>query len=210
MNTPVYNLRPRNQSMIPNVIFALLIINGLVFALQQFEGRTLLVNFALWPIGREISYFMPWQLVTYSFLHDPDGLTHIFFNMFGLWMLGRELEPMMGARRFLTYYFTCVVGAGLVQLVVANVTGSPWPTIGASGGVFGILLAYALAFPNREIMVMFLPIPIKAKYFVLGYGVLEFYFGISGNAPGIANFAHLGGMLFGFMLLKYWQHAHRR
>ena len=209
MNSPVYNMRPRNQSGIPTVIFILLIVNGALFALQQLSPRFLMINFALWPAGVPGSPFMPWQLVSYSFLHGD--LTHIFFNMFGLWMFGRELELMMGQKRFLTYYFTCVIGAALVQLIVAGSQGGGlYPTIGASGGVFGILLAYGMAFPNRMIMLMFPPIPMKAKYFVLFYGLLELYLGVSGNAPGVANFAHLGGMLFGFLLLRYWSNSRRR
>jgi membrane associated rhomboid family serine protease len=125
--------------------------------------------------------------------------------MFGLWMFGRDLERLMGAQRFLTYYLTCVVGAGTVQLIVAAMQGGTYPTVGASGGVFGILLAYAMAFPNRTVMLLFPPIPMKAKYFVLGYGILELYLGVSGRSPGVANFAHLGGMLFGFILLQYWR-----
>ena len=222
MNRPVYSMRPRRQSAIPNVIFILLIANGIIFALQQMNPVIPRFYFALWPIGdaMRMSYeqflqywprgtapFMPWQLVTYSFLHG--NMTHIFFNMFALWMFGRELEIMMGQKRFLTYYFTCVVGAGLVQLVVAGTQGGLYPTVGASGGVFGILLAYGLAFPNRVIMLMFPPIPMKAKYFVLFYGLLELYLGLSGNAPGVANFAHLGGMLFGFLLLYYWRQPRR-
>jgi len=208
MNRPVYSMRPRRQSAIPNVIFILLIANGIIFALQQMNPRFLMINFALWPANVAGSPFMPWQLVTYSFLHG--NMTHIFFNMFALWMFGRELEIMMGQKRFLTYYFTCVVGAGLVQLVVAGTQGGLYPTVGASGGVFGILLAYGLAFPNRTIMLLFPPIPMKAKYFVLFYGLLELYLGLSGNAPGVANFAHLGGMLFGFLLLYYWRQPRRR
>ncbi len=210
MNAPMYNMRPRQQSAIPNVIFALLVINGIVYALLQFNPQFMMINFALWPAGPTNSPFMPWQLVTYSFLHDPYGLAHIFFNMFGLWMFGRELELMMGPKRFLTYYFTCVVGAGLIQLIVAGSQGGIYPTVGASGGVFGILLAYGLTFPNRMVMLIFPPIPMKAKYFVLFYGLLELYLGVSGNAPGVANFAHLGGMLFGFLLLRYWTRPRRR
>ena len=202
MNSPVYNMRPQRQSAIPNVIFALLIINGIVFALQQLSPRFLMINFALWPAGPSNSPFMPWQLLTYGFLHG--NLTHIFFNMFGLWMFGRELELLMGSKRFLTYFFTCVIGAGFVQMIVAATQGGIYPTVGASGGVFGILLAYALAFPNRTVMLLFPPIPMKAKYFVLLYGLLELYLGLSGNAPGVANFAHLGGMFFGFLLLRHW------
>jgi len=208
MNAPMYNMRPRRQSAIPTVIFVLLVTNGLVFALEQYSWISLRNLFALWPIGSD--RFMPWQLVSYGFLHDPSGLTHIFFNMFALWMFGRELELMMGQKRFLTYYFTCVIGAGIVQLIVAGTQGGIYPTVGASGGVFGILLAYGMAFPNRMIMLLFPPIPMKAKYFVLLYGLLELYLGLSGNAPGVANFAHLGGMLFGFLLLRYWTRSRRR
>ncbi|MDJ0904475.1 MAG: rhomboid family intramembrane serine protease [Woeseiaceae bacterium] len=208
MNTPVHNLRPRRPSAIPNVIFALLVINGIVFVLQQLSPRFMMINFALWPAGPSNSPFMPWQLVTYGFLHG--NLMHIAFNMFALWMFGRELELMMGAKRFLTYYLTCVIGAGIVQLIVAGTQGGLYPTVGASGGVFGILLAYGLAFPNRTIMLLFPPIPMKAKYFVLVFGLLELYLGVSGSAPGVANFAHLGGMLFGFLLLRYWSRSGRR
>jgi membrane associated rhomboid family serine protease len=188
--------------MIPNVIFVLLIANGLVFALQQMNPRFLIINFALWPVGVPQSPFAPWQLLTYGFLHG--NLNHILFNMFGLWMFGRDIERLMGPQRFLIYYITCVVGAGVVQLIVAGTQGGLYPTLGASGGVFGILLAYGLTYPNRTVMLLFPPIPMKAKFFVLFYGLLELYLGISGGAPGVANFAHLGGMLFGFLLLRYW------
>ena len=147
MNTPIYNLRPRGTGAIPNVIFALLVANGLMFVLQNISPNFLLINFALWPLGPSQSPFAPWQLLTYGFLHGD--LTHIFFNMFGLWMFGRELEHMMGSQRFLVYFLTCVVGAGIVQLIVAGMQGGIYPTVGASGGVFGILLAYGLTFPNR-------------------------------------------------------------
>ena len=193
---------PVDNSAIPTVIFLLLVANGLLFAAQlRFVGIT--YNFALWPLGSFDPPFRPWQLLTYGFLHG--GLGHIFFNMFGLWMFGRDLERLMGPQRFLIYFLTCVIGAGIVQLVVAGMQGGLYPTVGASGGVFGILLAYALAFPNRTVMLLFPPIPMKAKYFVLGYGVLELYLGVSGTAPGIAHFAHLGGMLFGYALLRYWR-----
>lgn len=208
MNTPIYNYRRTDSGAIPNVIFALLVANGIVFALQQLSPRFLIINFALWPFGVPNSPFAPWQLITYGFLHG--NLSHIFFNMFGLWMFGRDLERLMGPRKFLTYYFTCVVGAAVVQLVVAGTQGGLYPTLGASGGVFGILLAYGLTYPNRMVMLMFPPIPMKAKYFVLFYGLLELYLGLSGGAPGVANFAHLGGMFFGFMLLRYWARPRRK
>jgi membrane associated rhomboid family serine protease len=207
LNQHAYQRLPTDNSAIPTVIFALLVANGLLFAAQQLQPEFLLYNFALWPAGSPRPEFHIWQLLSYGFLHG--NLNHIFFNMFGLWMFGRDIERMMGARRFLIYYLTCVIGAGIVQLTVAGTQGGIYPTIGASGGVFGILLAFALAFPNRVIMLLFPPIPMKAKYFVLMYGLLELYLGLSGGAPGVANFAHLGGMFFGFMLIQYWRKARR-
>ena len=201
MNQTVYRRRP--TSTIPNVIFGLLIANGLVFALQQMNAEFMFINFALWPATDPRSPFMPWQLLTYGFLHG--NTTHIFFNMFGLWMFGRDLEQFMGSRRFLTYFLVCVAGAGIVQLIVAGMQGGLYPTVGASGGVFGILLAYGLTFPNRIVVPLFPPIPMRAITFVFIYGLLELYLGVSGGAPGVANFAHLGGMLFGFVLIRYWR-----
>jgi len=206
MNQTVYSRRP--GSSIPNVIFALLIINGLVFALQQVSAQFMVINFALWPATDPRSPFMPWQLLTYGFLHG--NTTHIFFNMFGLWMFGRDIERFMGSKRFLTYFLVCVVGAGIVQLIVAAVQGGLYPTVGASGGVFGILLAYGLTFPNRVVVPLFPPIPMRAITFVFIYGALELYLGVSGGAPGVANFAHLGGMLFGFLLIQYWRRGRPR
>ncbi len=206
MNQTVFSRRPRTG--IPNVIFALLIANGLVFALQQMSFEFIMLNFALWPATHSQSPFMPWQLLTYGFLHG--NLTHIAFNMFGLWMFGQDLERLWGGQRFLTYYLVCVVGAGFIQLLVAGFQGGLYPTVGASGGLFGLLLAFGLTFPNRIVVPLFPPIPMRAITFVVVFGLLELYFGVSGNAPGIANFAHLGGMLFGFIMLRYWRHARRR
>jgi len=203
----IYQRRPVNDSAIPTVIFSLVVVNGILFALQAATpySRELENTFALWPLS---SGFMPWQLVTYGFLHG--GLMHIAFNMFMLWMFGRELENIFGARRFLTYYLVCVVGAGIVQLVVAAMQDGSYPTVGASGGVFGLLLLFGMTFPNRMIMLLFPPIPMKAKYMVVLFGALELYLGLSGRAPGIANFAHLGGMLFGFLLIQRWKSAAKR
>jgi len=205
MNQTVY--RRRSGSSIPNVIFGLLIVNGLVYVLQQANAEFLFINFALWPATDPRSPFMPWQILTYGFLHG--GTTHIFFNMFGLWMFGREIELHMGSQRFLIYYIVCVAGAGVVQLIVAALQGGLYPTVGASGGVFGILLAYGLTFPNRIVVPLFPPIPMRAITFVILFGLLELYLGFSGNAPGVANFAHLGGMLFGFLLLRHWRGRRR-
>lgn len=210
MNQQIYTRRPADNSAIPNVIFIILIINGIAFALQQLPqfDQSIFFNFALWPLGSTFPGFRPWQLLTYGFLHGD--LMHIGFNMFMLWMFGRELELVYGTRRFLTYYLTCVIGAGIVQLIVAMLQGGVYPTVGASGGVFGLLLLFGMTFPNRMIMLLIPPIPMKAKYMVILFGVLELYFGLSGRMPGIANFAHLGGMLFGFMLIQYWKSASRR
>lgn len=214
MNQFQTSRRPLGGGAIPDAIFVLLILNGLAFAAQNLvDGVGTIrgpigINFALWPLGGILADFQPWQLLTYGFLHGD--FMHLLFNMFMLWMFGRELEQIMGVQRFVIYYLTCVVGAGIVQLIVAAVTGGYYPTIGASGGVFGILLAFGMAFPNRMIMLLIPPIPMKAKYLVILAGVFELMAGVSGFSPGIANFAHLGGMLFGFGLLTYWKNKAQR
>ena len=208
MNTPIYNMRPQRQSAIPDVVFVLLILNGLMYAVFLYKFGWVRNNLALWPVDHP--YFMPWQLLTYGFLHDVGSLYHIGFNMLGLWMFGRHIEPMMGSQRFAIYYLTCVVGAGAIQLLVAGFFGGGYYTVGASGGVMGILIAYAMAFPNQTIMLMFPPIPMKAKYFVAIFAGLSLYFGVSGRASGVAHFAHLGGMLVGFLMLQYWNRPRRR
>lgn len=210
MTQHIYKRRPVSTDGIPTVIFFLLIANGLVFAGQQFAltREPLMQYFALWPLRSVYAEFYPWQFVTYGFLHGSP--VHLIFNMFMLWMFGRELEVLMGARRFLIYFMTCVVGAGVIQLAVSALESSPYPVVGASGGVFGLLLAFGMTFPNRMIMLLFPPIPMKAKYMVILFGILELYLGLSGRAPGIANFAHLGGMLFGYLLLRRWRKAQRR
>jgi membrane associated rhomboid family serine protease len=207
LNQIRYQPRPAAGGAIPNVIFSLLIANGLLFALQQFPPYYLDYFFSLWPIGSLQGHFYPWQVLTYGFLHG--GVAHLVFNMLMLWMFGREIEILMGPRRFLTYYLTCVVGAGLVQLLVAYLQNGQYNTVGASGGVYGILLAFGMAFPNRMVMLLLPPIPMKAKYLVILAGLFELYVGMSGQSPGIAHFAHLGGMLFGFLLLQHWRQSGR-
>lgn len=203
-----FTRQPAGRGGIPNVIFALLVANGLIFALQQVAFEFIMVNFALWPATHPQSPFAPWQLLTYGFLHG--NLTHIAFNMFGLWMFGQDLERLWGPKKFLTYYLICVVGAGMVQLVVAALQDGLYPTVGASGGLFGLLLAYGLTFPNRIVVPLFPPIPMRAITFVVVFGLLELLLGVSGRAPGIANFAHLGGMLFGFLTMRFWAAQSRR
>src|SRR5690606_13106562 len=146
--------------------------------------------FALWPLGNG---FLPWQLVTYAFLHG--SVAHIFFNMFALFMFGSEIERLFGTRWFTIYYFVCVIAAGITQLVVNAMLGSGAPTVGASGGVFGLLLAFAMYFPQRKLYLIFFPIGLPAWLFVTLYGALELYLGVTQTASGIAHFAHLGGMI---------------
>ena len=192
----------------PPVTRTLLILNVAIFALQYVMGPFLLRWFALWPPASAqfpgAPGFEVWQLLTYGFLHG--GLTHLFFNMFALYMFGGEIERLFGARRFVTYYLVCVVGAAIAQLVViSNINSRPVPTVGASGGVFGLLLAFGMAFPQRRIMLLFPPIPMPAWLFVTLYGLLELYLGVTGSGQGVAHFAHLGGMVAGFILLLRWR-----
>ena len=155
---------------------------------------------ALWPL--DSGFFQPWQLITYGFLHGSFG--HLFFNMFAVWMFGTPLENAWGSKKFIMYYGVCVLGAALTQILVQQMTGAMYPTIGASGGVFGLLLAYGAMWPNNRLFLIFLPVPVKAKWFVLIYGAAELVFGVTGTAPGIAHFAHLGGMVFGAGFLWKW------
>lgn len=184
----------------PPVTQALLLINVAAFLLDALTGNWFVVLFALWPLGDR---FLPWQVFTYAFLHGSIG--HLFFNMLGLWIFGAELERLWGPKRFIQFYVASVLAAAATQLVFTAILGSPYPTVGASGGLFGLLLAFGMLFPNRTIMPLFPPIPMKAKYFVAIYGGLELLFGVSGTASGVAHFAHLGGMLGGFLMLRYWR-----
>ncbi len=199
---------------IPPATRALLIANVVVFGLQQFFPEPLLIHFALWPWGAAqpalsshgvvLVGFQVWQLVTYAFMHG--SLTHIAFNMFALWMFGGPIERLFGKREFLVYYFVSLIVAGIChELVVYFFTGGFYPTIGASGGIFGLLLAFGMMFPHERIMLIIPPIPMPAWVFVTGYGVLELVLGITGTESGVAHFAHLGGMLGGFLLIEYWR-----
>ncbi|MCH5334587.1 MAG: rhomboid family intramembrane serine protease [Alistipes sp.] len=148
--------------------------------------------------------FHSWQFITYLFMHG--SLSHLFFNMFALWMFGRTLEYELGSQRFLAYYLICGVGAALVQMAVVFFTGEfSIQLIGASGAVMGLLLAFGVMHPNSVIMLLIPPIPMKAKYFVMAYAVLELFLGWRGYSPGVAHFAHVGGMLWGWLLLRYWK-----
>lgn len=198
---------PTQFSVFPPVIKNLLILNVLVFMAQVVPqtNEVLITWFGLWPLGTPpiIGYgeFWPWQVVTYGFLHG--NLTHILFNMFALWMFGVQIENTWGSQRFAVFYFVCVIGAALLQLIVATLDPGWYPTVGASGGVFGLLLAFGMMFPNQPIYLYFM-FPVKAKWFVIGYGLLELIGGVSGSST-VAHFAHLGGMLFGFLLIQFWR-----
>ncbi|MGH8170853.1 MAG: rhomboid family intramembrane serine protease [Steroidobacteraceae bacterium] len=184
---------------------AIILVNILLYLLEQVATRPILLHFALWPVGTPDGLFRPWQLVTYAFLHDPKSILHILFNMFALYMFGPALEQYWGGRRFLGYYFVCVIAAGATQLAVEYATGTGEPTIGASGGIFGILLAFAVLFPRARLLLLLPPIPMPAWLFVTLYGVLELFFGVTGTQASVAHFAHLGGMLGGALVLLYWR-----
>ncbi len=189
----------------------LLLINVAVYALQYLGGDSLVEWFALWPLGSPPGApgFEPWQLLTYSFLHDSANPLHLLFNMLALVMFGGDVERVWGRNRFLTYYFTCVLSAALAQLLVTYWVGSYGPTIGASGGVFGLLLAFGLLFPRRTVLLIFPPIPMPAWLFVTVYGVLELFLGVTGAQGDVAHFAHLGGMLGGYLLIRFGRSRRR-
>lgn len=189
---------------IPPVTLALILVSVVVHLLMLLFYSSPFYWLELWPLGMD-GYgvqFMPWQLVTYAFLHDPNNLLHLFFNMYGLFMFGSEIERLFGPRWYASYYFVCIITAAIAQLIVSAVAGGqPYPTVGASGGVFGLLLAYGMYFPQRKLMLIFLPVPLPAWVFVLLYGAIELYLGVTGTAPGVAHFAHLGGMVGGFLMI---------
>ena len=216
------------MNSIPPVTKNLLIINVLCFfASLAFASHGIDFNEMFGLHFFLASGFRPWQLFTYMFMHA--NWTHLFFNMFAVWMFGRIIEQTMGRNRFLFYYLTCGLGAGLMQELVQTVEFwyygygtfsqvnlgdaivpmaeylNRWNTVGASGAVYGILLAFGVTFPNERLFIFPIPVPIKAKYFVVGYAVIELLSAISQNGDGVAHMAHLGGMLVGLLLLMYWR-----
>jgi len=196
-------------SNLPPVTRALLLANIAIYVLQLLLGAAALAPFMLWPLDSSglLAWsgigFMPWQLLTYGFMHG--GIAHLLFNMLALVMFGAPLEQTWGQRRFLLYFLLCVVGAGVCQLLVVSWSMLLVPTVGASGGVFGLLLAYGMLFPNQRVMLLFPPIPMKARTLVIVYGGISLLLGITGTQSGVAHFAHLGGMLFGWLLIRYWR-----
>jgi len=196
---------------IPPVTRTLIIACFAVFGIEMLFIDPMVRYFALWPLGMPAeaeSGFMPWQIVTYSFLHG--NLTHIAFNMLALYMFGGELERVLGKQRYLNLYLTSVVSAALIQLALPFVLPTePAPVLGASGGVFGLLLAYGMFFPRRTVMLLIPPIPMPARMFVILYGALELIMGVTGAQSGVAHFAHLGGMLGAWLLIRHWRGPRR-
>ena len=189
----------------PPVVKNLIIANTLIFLARWLLPQAAIIAdrfFALYWFGSPL--FHSYQYITYMFLHG--GFGHLFFNMFALWMFGRTLEYELGSRRFIIYYLVCGVGAALIQMLVAWLTGKlDIELIGASGAVMGVLLAFGVMHPNEVLIIFPIPVPVKAKWFVIGYAALELFYGATGRAAGIAHFAHVGGMLWGYLLLLYWK-----
>ncbi len=200
-----------SYSLLSPVVKLLLIANVLMFFLELSYGEQLIAPLALWPLDQSAGlqlepgqmHFQIFQLLTYGFLHG--SVMHLFLNMYALWLFGTRMENVWGSGAFAVYYFVCVIGAGLTQLLVAGLSGGFYPTIGASGGVFGLLLAFGMRFPNEVLMLVFPPIALPAKWFVTIYAVIELWAGVAGTQAGVAHFAHLGGMLFGYLLILYWR-----
>lgn len=195
---------------LPPVTQALLLANGLAYVLQQFVGEPLIYSLGLVPLqaGFGPEGFMPWQVLTYAFLHG--NLMHLAFNMLAVFMFGADIERVFGSKRFLNYWLVCIVSAACLQLLVQLGSEDANITIGASGGVFGLLLAFGLYFPRRTIVLLIPPIPMPAWLFVTLYGALELFLGITGTQAGVAHFAHLGGMLGGYLLIRHWRGSRRR
>lgn len=207
--SPYYRMgRAEGNPMFPPMIKGILIVNVVVYILEHLLGmyqaggvslKEIIFGYgALFPFDSD--FFYPWQIITYQFIHGD--FSHIFFNMIMLWMFGVELENIWGSRRFLIFYILSGIGAGLVQLIISSAVGSLSPTVGASGSIYGIFLAFALSFPDRHLMIFPLFIPIKAKYLILILVAMDFVMGFTATS-NVAHFAHLGGAATGFILLKY-------
>lgn len=194
-------------NMFPPVIKWLIGVNIAVFIIGMIPttymgypvtvGDVTMIHAGLWPVAS--ARFGVWQYFTYMFLHG--GFSHIFFNLLTLWMFGMELAHMWGTRRFLAYYFLCGIGAGVIHSVITAFMGDAYPTVGASGAIMGVMVAFGLTFPDRVVLMGFF-FPMRAKYAVLVFAGIDLYMGLVGSPDGVAHFAHLGGALIGFILLK--------
>lgn len=188
------------MSNVPQAVKSILIINVLVFIMSSLNGRLMDSLFALNPV-----YFIykPWQLVTYMFMHG--SFAHIFFNMYAVFIFGSVLERVWGTKKFVFYYLVTGVGAALIHIAVQWLTQDFALTVGASGAVFGLLLGYAMLYPDTMMGLIFPPVTMKAKWFVLIYAAIELLLGITGAQASVAHFAHLGGLVFGLVLMFYWK-----
>jgi membrane associated rhomboid family serine protease len=196
-----------------SAVKSLVAANVAVFVLQYLLPGLLEQLFALWPLQplEGHSGFHLWQIVTYAFLHSTNNVSHLLFNMLGLWMFGAEIERYVGASRLLACYFASVITAALSQLFVPMLFGAPpGLTIGASGGVFGLLLAYAFLFPRRKVIPLIPPIPMPAWLFATLYAGVELFLGVTGTLSGIAHFAHLGGMVGSALVILQWRRTPAR
>jgi len=219
----------------PPIIKNLIIINVLVWLAQKLFDRQyqLTDKIGLWPI--QSPHFKPYQIATHMFAHSPDMLFHILFNMLALWMFGRILENVWGAKRFLFFYLACGVGAAIAHLTVEyfqyqeiintahqleaqgnnelaqQLLDLPVYAVGASGAVMGVLVGFAFLFPNTELFIMFIPVPIKAKWAVIGYVAIDLFSGISRvSGDNVAHFAHLGGAITGFLIVLFWNKTNKK
>jgi membrane associated rhomboid family serine protease len=194
-------------------VFALIAVTVAAFLVQGASGDAFELLFALWPlqaVSDGHSYFRVWQIVTYAFLHDTHNIMHILFNMLGVFMFGVPVERYVGALKLYTCYFAAVVTAALTQLIVPPLMGAPLvPTVGASGGVFGLLLAYAVLFPQAKVALLLLPIPLPARVFATLYAALELFLGVTGTQSSVAHFAHLGGLVGAALVLVAWRRQAR-
>lgn len=193
------------MSNVPKAVKHIIIINVLMLVLTYLNNPLMSKWFALNPIS---FLWKPWQLVTYMFMHG--GFGHLFFNMYTLFIFGSVLENVWGTKKFLTFYFVTGIGAALVNIGVQYLTGSFALTVGASGAIYGILMGYAMLYPDSTLTLLFPPVSMKAKWFVLIFAGIELLLGISNNpADNVAHFAHLGGLVFAFLLLMFWKKRRR-
>jgi membrane associated rhomboid family serine protease len=212
------HLRGPVKSVVNQLIFANVAMFIAQLVTRHYFGDVLIFHLALWPLGSyptDSSFgnvgFEPWQLITSAFLHSTENYSHLVLNMFGLWSFGRIVEGALGSRRFFWIYTASVLASGVVQLLYATVTVDPndirtvVPTVGASGGVFGVLLAFGMMFPHQRVLLLFPPIPMKAWIMVIAYTAIELYAGVTGTLQGVAHFAHLGGMLGALALMLAWR-----
>jgi len=223
-------IRPGRFQVLPVVIKNLIIINALVWLAQITVGRDLLSIEDLFALHHFSSvHYHFWQFITYMFLHSSDSFFHILFNMFALWMFGSTLENLWGPAKFLSFYLVCGLGAGLTQAIALTYDNSQYnamfeagqlgaaelfalinvSTLGASGAVMGIFAAFAYTFPNSQMIILPIPFPIKAKWALLGLGILDVLGGTSSESSGIAHFAHLGGAAVGIIIVMIWNKRNR-